>query len=135
MTRQRWTESLRVSAPTWTASAVRESRRLEALARALMAAAVGSSRSMRAHWARSPPQLQTSPRSIGSTGRASGSVGEPSPWLVTSVPEDEQLCARWCVELVPIDIADTIDDYRRADPEQVGAVAVRSPEPRHSSLR
>jgi hypothetical protein len=40
-----------------------------------------------------------------------------------------------CVELVPIDIADTIDDYRRADPEQVGAVAVRSPEPRHSSLR
>lgn len=58
-------------------------------------------------------------------GTRLGLVGEPSPWLVASVPDAELLRARWGVELVPIDIAATIDAYHRADPERVSAVAVR----------
>lgn len=54
-----------------------------------------------------------------------GLVGEPSPWLVASVPDAELLRARWGVELVPIDIADTIDAFRRVDPVRARAVAVR----------
>jgi L-fucose isomerase-like protein len=54
-----------------------------------------------------------------------GLVGEPSPWLVASVPEADLVRARWGVELVPIDIADTIDGYRCADPTRARAVAVR----------
>jgi L-fucose isomerase-like protein len=54
-----------------------------------------------------------------------GLVGEPSPWLVASVPNAELVRARWGVELVPIDIADTIAAYRRADPTRARAVAVR----------
>ena len=53
-----------------------------------------------------------------------GLVGAPSPWLVASVPDAALLKARWGVELVPIDIADTIDGYRRADPGRGRAVAV-----------
>jgi L-fucose isomerase-like protein len=54
-----------------------------------------------------------------------GLVGEPSPWLVASVPDADLVRARWGVEMVPIDIADTIDAYRRADPTRSRAVAVR----------
>ncbi len=54
-----------------------------------------------------------------------GLVGAPSPWLVASVPDAALLRARWGVELVPIDIAATIDDYRHADADRARAVAVR----------
>jgi L-fucose isomerase-like protein len=54
-----------------------------------------------------------------------GLVGEPSPWLVASVPDADLVRARWGVEMVPIDIAETIDAYRRADPTRSRAVAVR----------
>jgi L-fucose isomerase-like protein len=54
-----------------------------------------------------------------------GLVGEPSPWLVASVPDADPVRSRWGVELVPIDIADTIDAYHRADPTRTRAVAVR----------
>jgi L-fucose isomerase-like protein len=53
-----------------------------------------------------------------------GLVGAPSPWLVASVPDAALLEAHWGVELVPIDIADTIEGYRRADPDRGHAVAV-----------
>ena len=54
-----------------------------------------------------------------------GLVGAPSPWLVASVPDAALLRARWGVELVPIDITDTIDGYRSTDPGRARAVAVR----------
>jgi L-fucose isomerase-like protein len=54
-----------------------------------------------------------------------GLVGAPSPWLVASVPDAELLRARWGVELVPIDIAGTIDACRHADPGRVLPVAVQ----------
>jgi L-fucose isomerase-like protein len=54
-----------------------------------------------------------------------GQVGEPSPWLVASVPDHELLRAGWGVELVAIDIAETIQAHRVADPTRTRAVAVR----------
>ena len=54
-----------------------------------------------------------------------GQVGAPSPWLVASVPDAALLRARWGVELVPIDIEDTIAGYRHADTDRARAVAVR----------
>lgn len=53
-----------------------------------------------------------------------GLVGAPSPWLVASVPDAALLQARWGVELVPIDIADTIEGYRHTDADRGRAVAV-----------
>jgi len=53
-----------------------------------------------------------------------GLVGAPSPWLVASVPDAALLQARWGVELVPIDIADTIEGYRHVDADRGHAVAV-----------
>jgi L-fucose isomerase-like protein len=54
-----------------------------------------------------------------------GQVGEPSPWLVASVPDAALVRERWGLELVPIDIGDTIDDFRRADRVRSNTVAVR----------
>jgi L-fucose isomerase-like protein len=54
-----------------------------------------------------------------------GLVGEPSPWLVASVPDTALLRARWGVELVPIDIGSTIDGFNKADPSRARGVAVR----------
>jgi L-fucose isomerase-like protein len=58
-------------------------------------------------------------------GTRLGLVGEPSPWLVASVPDAGLLRARWGVELVSIDIADTIDACRHTDPGRVHPVALR----------
>jgi L-fucose isomerase-like protein len=52
-----------------------------------------------------------------------GLVGEPSPWLVASVPDAALVRERWGLELVPIDIGATIEDYRRADRDRSVAVA------------
>ncbi len=54
-----------------------------------------------------------------------GAVGEPSPWLVASIPDADSLRARWGVELVPIGIADTIEAHRSADPERTRTAAER----------
>lgn len=54
-----------------------------------------------------------------------GLVGEPSGWLVASVPDADSVCERWGVELVPIDIGGTISAHATADPGATEAVAVR----------
>lgn len=54
-----------------------------------------------------------------------GVVGAPSDWLVASVPDATALSRRWGVELVPIDIAETVADHGRADASAVAAVAAR----------
>lgn len=54
-----------------------------------------------------------------------GVIGEPSPWLVASVPDTDLVRDRWGIELVPVDIGSTIDSHRRAGPERARAVAVR----------
>jgi L-fucose isomerase-like protein len=54
-----------------------------------------------------------------------GQVGEPSPWLVASVPDPELVRARWGIELVPVDIGATIEAHRAGDGERAGGVAVR----------
>ena len=54
-----------------------------------------------------------------------GQVGPPSPWLVASVPDRDLLRQRWGVELVDVDIAETIDAYRAADHSAARPVAVR----------
>lgn len=58
-------------------------------------------------------------------GARLGLVGEPSDWLVASVPDRTALQERWGIELVDIDIADTIRHHRGADDVEAGAVAVR----------
>jgi L-fucose isomerase-like protein len=57
-------------------------------------------------------------------GTRLGLVGEPSPWLVASVPDAELLRSRWGIELVPIDIGSTIDAFERVDPARAQSVAV-----------
>ena len=57
-------------------------------------------------------------------GTRLGVVGEPSPWLVASVPDDELIRARWGIEVVPVDIGSTIDGHRHADADRTQAVAV-----------
>jgi L-fucose isomerase-like protein len=54
-----------------------------------------------------------------------GQVGEPSAWLVASVPDPHLLRTRWGIELVPVDIGATIESARGADPTRVRPVAVR----------
>ena len=54
-----------------------------------------------------------------------GLVGEPSPWLVASVPDAGLLRERWGVELVPIDIADTIAAHHHVRTAEAQHVAVR----------
>lgn len=54
-----------------------------------------------------------------------GLVGEPSDWLVASVPDAARLRARWGIELVPIDIGASIEAQRRAEPAAVQSVTVR----------
>ncbi|CAN5402659.1 fucose isomerase [soil metagenome] len=54
-----------------------------------------------------------------------GQVGQPSPWLVASVPDHDRLRARWGIELVDVNISETIDSYRNADPAASRPVAVR----------
>jgi L-fucose isomerase-like protein len=78
---------------------------------------------------REPTRLATAVADVAAIHRLHrtrlGLVGAPSPWLVASVPDAALLRARWGVELVPIDIADTIDDYRNVDADRARAVAVR----------
>jgi L-fucose isomerase-like protein len=54
-----------------------------------------------------------------------GVVGSPSDWLVASVPDAARLTQRWGVELVPIDIDETIAGHAAADPSAVVEVAGR----------
>lgn len=54
-----------------------------------------------------------------------GLVGAPSEWLVASVPDAAAVRRRWGIELVEVDIADTIAGQRRADPVATRAVAVK----------
>ncbi|MBI5088086.1 MAG: hypothetical protein HZB15_04250 [Actinobacteria bacterium] len=54
-----------------------------------------------------------------------GLVGAPSPWLVASTPDPERLRSRWGIEIVPVDIDRTIQEYRLADPVRVRAAAAR----------
>ncbi|MDW3216213.1 MAG: hypothetical protein R8G01_19630 [Ilumatobacteraceae bacterium] len=58
-------------------------------------------------------------------GSRIGLVGEPSDWLVASVPTAVDLRARWGIELVDIGIGDTIDRTRRVDAAEARPVAVR----------
>lgn len=58
-------------------------------------------------------------------GARLGLVGEPSEWLVASVPDPDRLRARWGVELVDIDIGAAIADHRSLDPDHARPVAVR----------
>lgn len=53
-----------------------------------------------------------------------GLVGRPSDWLVASVPDGERLRARWGIELVDVDIADTIERHRGLEPAAAEPVAV-----------
>jgi len=53
-----------------------------------------------------------------------GLVGEPSPWLVASVPDSDQLRSRWGVEIVPIDIGGTIRAFSETSPRAAHDVAV-----------
>jgi L-fucose isomerase-like protein len=58
-------------------------------------------------------------------GARLGLVGEPSDWLVASVPDRERLRERWGIELVDIEIGGTIDRHRRVDVAEAQPVAVR----------
>jgi L-fucose isomerase-like protein len=54
-----------------------------------------------------------------------GLVGEPSEWLVASVPDRDRFRERWGIELVDVDIGDTIDRHRRLAPAAALPLAVR----------
>ncbi|MGE0138083.1 MAG: hypothetical protein AB7L17_15505 [Ilumatobacteraceae bacterium] len=54
-----------------------------------------------------------------------GLVGQPSPWLVASIPDADALRSRWGIELVPVDIDETVRAYPLADPLRVRAAAAR----------
>ncbi len=54
-----------------------------------------------------------------------GLVGQPSEWLVASVPDPDGLRRRWGIALVDIDIGETIRHHREARDVEVGPVAVR----------
>ncbi len=54
-----------------------------------------------------------------------GLVGEPSEWLVASVPDRDGLRDRWGIELVDIDVGETIRHHRDAHDVEVRPVAVR----------
>ncbi|MCU0261596.1 MAG: hypothetical protein MUE78_11300, partial [Ilumatobacteraceae bacterium] len=58
-------------------------------------------------------------------GTRLGLVGQPSHWLVASVPEARALRARWGVQLVDVDIRRTIADHGDVEPAAAQAVAVR----------
>ena len=68
-----------------------------------------------------------------------GQIGAPSEWLVASIPDADLVRARWGIELVPIDIAATIEAHRRADPARPApwpcASRVARPPPRSWSGR
>jgi L-fucose isomerase-like protein len=53
-----------------------------------------------------------------------GLVGEPSPWLVASVPDPDAVRELWGVDVVAVDIAGTIDGHRHASAHEARAVAV-----------
>jgi L-fucose isomerase-like protein len=54
-----------------------------------------------------------------------GQVGQPSPWLVASVPDRDLLRRGWGVEVVDVDIGETIDACRTGDPGAARPVAMR----------
>jgi len=57
-------------------------------------------------------------------GARLGLVGEPSEWLVASVPDRDLLRSRWGIELVDVDIDDTIERHRSGSPAEAREVAV-----------
>ncbi len=58
-------------------------------------------------------------------GSRLGLVGEPSEWLVASVPMRERLLDRWGIELVDVDIEEPIRRHRATDPDDARPVAIR----------
>lgn len=54
-----------------------------------------------------------------------GLVGEPSEWLVASVPDRARFARRWGIELVDIDVEPIVAGYRSAADDSGLAVAVR----------
>ena len=58
-------------------------------------------------------------------GSRLGLVGEPSEWLVASVPDRERLRQRWGIELVDVDIGGTIGRTRGVAATEAQPVAVR----------
>lgn len=58
-------------------------------------------------------------------GSRLGLVGEPSEWLVASVPDRERLRDRWGIELVDVDIGGTIVRTRGVAAAEAQPVAVR----------
>ena len=54
-----------------------------------------------------------------------GLVGEPSAWLVASVPDRAAFEARWGIELVDVDVAEAIRHHRDAPDVEVHDVAVK----------
>jgi L-fucose isomerase-like protein len=66
-----------------------------------------------------------------------GVVGNPSDWLVASVPDRAAFHRRWGIELVDVDIAQTIHHHADAHAVDVQAVAVRFTahgEPDHETM-
>ncbi|HRW18630.1 MAG TPA: hypothetical protein P5181_07265 [Dermatophilaceae bacterium] len=63
-----------------------------------------------------------------------GLVGKPSEWLVASVPDHAGVRERWGVELVEVDITDTITGHQRLEPGRSGPVAVRFGRPEDPEL-
>ncbi len=58
-------------------------------------------------------------------GSRLGLVGEPSEWLVASVPDVDHLRERWGIELVDVDIGGTIGRTREVGVAEAQPVAVR----------
>lgn len=54
-----------------------------------------------------------------------GLVGEPSEWLVASVPHRKAFEAQWGIELVDVDVAEAIRHHRDAPDVEVREVAVK----------
>jgi L-fucose isomerase-like protein len=54
-----------------------------------------------------------------------GLVGEPSEWLVASVPDRDGVRSRWGIEIVDVPIAGTVAHYRDVGTEAGRPVAVR----------
>jgi L-fucose isomerase-like protein len=58
-------------------------------------------------------------------GTRLGLVGQPSHWLVASVPDSIAIRSRWGVTIVDVDIRRAIADHATADPDSTREVAVR----------
>jgi L-fucose isomerase-like protein len=74
-------------------------------------------------------ELVTAVRDVAAIHRLHGTrlglVGQPSHWLVASVPDAIAIRSRWGVTIVDVDIRRTIADHATADPDAAHEVAVR----------